>query len=132
MFIYLSVDSFHKDKSGGMFVNAMSNVQKILGESNEWSDVKCSEQNRYGVLSAFNKENKLKCHFRFGTGVAVRNSEVIKCLLDAQPVCMYFIGIFNKVSNNFIVNFIDFRPPNSYLCAIFDARNAIERGKLAE
>lgn len=115
-----------------MFLSAMTTVQKILGESNEWSDIKFSEHSRYGVLSAFNTINKLKCHFRFGTGVVVRNSEVIKCLFEAQPVCVYFNGILHEISNNFIFNFIDFRPPNSYLCATFDARNAIERKRFAE
>lgn len=83
-----------------MLVKAMTDVKRILGENNEWSDVKCSEQTRYGVLSATNTKNKLKCHFRFGTGVVVRNSEVIQCLFEAQPVCMCHIGIFNGISNN--------------------------------
>lgn len=85
-----------------MLVNAMNDVQKILGENDEWSDVKCSEQTRFGVLSAINTKNKLKCHFRFGTGVVVRNSDVIKSLFEAQPVCMCFIVVFyNGISNNF-------------------------------
>lgn len=56
----------------------------------------------YCILSAIHSSSKIQCHFIFGTGVSVRNSEVIKCLFDAQPVCMYSKLI--RMTNNLIIH----------------------------
>lgn len=81
-------DSFHADKSGQVFVNGMNDTVKLLAQSDDWFIQGCSEQTRYGVLSATFKIMNVKCTFQFGTGVIVRNTDVIKALLDAQPVGM--------------------------------------------
>lgn len=65
----------------------MNNVVKVLQNTDKWADVKCSEQSRRGIVSAKYVKLGQRCHFRFGTGVVVRNSDVIKSLLNAQPVC---------------------------------------------
>lgn len=66
-------------------------MTKILSESSYWTNVKCSEEHRYGIVFATAKGFKQKCHFRFGTGVVVRNSEVIAALFDAQPICRQLV-----------------------------------------
>lgn len=81
-------DSFHADKSGHVFVNGMNDTVKLMAQSDDWFVQSCSEQTRYGVLSATFKIMNIKCTFQFGTGVIVRNTDVIKALLDAQPVGM--------------------------------------------
>lgn len=69
----------------------MNETQKLMQKSEEWSNVECSEQSRYAILSAehvFSNSEKKKCHFRFGTGVAVKNTEIVNSLFAAQPVGM--------------------------------------------
>lgn len=69
----------------------MNETLKLMRDSEEWSNVECSEQSRYAILSAEHvipgSENR-KCHFTFGTGVAVKNTEIIQSLFAAQPVGM--------------------------------------------
>lgn len=84
-----TVNTYTIDKSGPVFVAGMNDVQKILDKSGDWSDTKCSDQTRYAILSAVNKAKNLKCNFTFGTGVAVRNTDVINTLFAAQPVGMF-------------------------------------------
>lgn len=79
-------NTFSTDKSGSIFVNGMNDAQKLLIQSGEWIEAKCSEQTRYAILSAAHKTTNVKCNFSFGTGVAVRNTEVINSMFAAQPV----------------------------------------------
>lgn len=85
---HAAVDSFHIDRSGQIFINGMNEAMKLMQQSNYWTDIKCSEQTRYGILSAVYLPLDLKCHFTFGTGVGVRNTDIIKSLFAAQPVGM--------------------------------------------
>lgn len=67
----------------------MNEVQKLIQANAFWSNVKCSEQTRYGILSAIytsSNSTQMNCNFSFGTGVAVVNTEVINSLFAAQPV----------------------------------------------
>lgn len=66
----------------------MNRAMQLLEKSADWTTVKCSEQTRYGILSGSHKLNneKIECRFAFGTGVTVRNSEIINILFAAQPV----------------------------------------------
>lgn len=69
----------------------MNEAQKLLAQNNnEWSNAECSEQTRYGILSVTHKATNQKCQFSFGTGVSVRNTDILNSLFDAQPVGMYF------------------------------------------
>lgn len=86
LFFNSTDNSFHADKSGQTFVNGMNDTMKLLSINNEWSDAECSEQTRYGILSVTHKATNLKCNFTFGTGVGVRNTEVVNSLFEAQPV----------------------------------------------
>lgn len=86
--IYLDLhQSFHNDKSGAIFVAGMNDAHKIMVDSNEWSNVKCSEQTRYGILSATHNATNIDCCFTFGTGVFVRNNDLVKSFLDVQKIC---------------------------------------------
>ncbi|XP_055299892.1 uncharacterized protein LOC129567252 [Sitodiplosis mosellana] len=90
--VYLDLHkSFNTDKSGQVFVNGMNDTLKFLSNSGEWSDAKCSEQTRYGILSATHTATSLKCNFSFGTGVGVRNTDVINSLFTAQPVARQMV-----------------------------------------
>lgn len=84
-------NSFHADKTGSVFIDGMNETVNLMQKSEEWSNVKCSEQSRYAILSAdytgSDSEPK-KCHFTFGTGVAVKNTEIVNSLFAAQPVGM--------------------------------------------
>lgn len=66
----------------------MNDAQKLLSQSGDWLYATCSEQTRYATLSAVHKGTNIRCHFTFGTGVAVRNTDVINSLFAAQPVGM--------------------------------------------
>lgn len=69
----------------------MNETVKLMQKSKEWSNVKCSDQSRYAILSADHislDSEKKTCHFTFGTGVAVKNTEIINCLFAAQPIGM--------------------------------------------
>lgn len=71
----------------------MNEALQLMKQSNDWSNVKCTEQSRYGMLLANHKWPNLKpneCRFMFGTGVAVRNTEVINSLFAAQSVGMHW------------------------------------------
>lgn len=75
----------------------MNTVQNLLKQSNgEWTDISCSEPTRYGILSATYTATKQQCNFLFGTGVVVRNTEVINSLFTAQPVGMHFCQILER------------------------------------
>lgn len=69
----------------------MNETRKLMQKSEEWSNIECSEQSRYAILSAdhiCSNTEKKKCHFTFGTGVTVKNTEIINSLFAAQPVGM--------------------------------------------
>ncbi|XP_031634243.1 uncharacterized protein LOC116347682 [Contarinia nasturtii] len=90
--IYLDLhDSFNTDRRGQVFVAGMDETLKLLQESCDWFNAKCSEQSRYGILSATNSSTNWECNFRFGTGVAVRNSDIISTLFEAQPVARQLV-----------------------------------------
>lgn len=100
----LTDDSFHKDKAGSVFIDGMNETQKLLTQSGEWRDAKRTEQTRYAILSAVHANTSLQCNFSFGTGVQVRNTEVLSSLFAAQPVgmCPFSSSKINpcgKVSN---------------------------------
>lgn len=71
-----------------MFVSKMNETMKLMLENANWSNVRCSEQTRYGILSAdyTATQQPMHCNFSFGTGVSVRNTDVINSLFAAQPV----------------------------------------------
>lgn len=84
-------NSFHTDKAGQIFIDGMNKTRQLLEKSDEWTNVECSEQTRYAILSAEHigsDPERKKCHFTFGTGVAVKNTEIINTLFAAQPVGM--------------------------------------------
>lgn len=81
-------NSFHADKAGPIFIEGINETLKLMQKSDEWAGIKCSEQSRYGIISADHTSEKKKCHFRFGTGVAVKNTEIVNGLFAAQPVGM--------------------------------------------
>lgn len=72
---------------GKVYIDGISNAEELFAQSAIWSDVACSDQTRYGILSVTHVPTRTKCRMIFGTGVPVRNSEVVQCLFDAQPVC---------------------------------------------
>lgn len=84
-------NSFNADKSSQVFIEGMNELVKLLQTNEEWSNVDCLGISRYDILSAdhmgANSEKK-KCHFTFGTGVAVKNTEIINSMFAAQPVGM--------------------------------------------
>lgn len=88
LFLCVSVDnSFYEDKIKSAFIEGMNVTQKLMEKSEEWSEkVEKSEHSRYAILSAEHIACKIRCTFRFGTGVAVKNTEIIKSLFAAQPV----------------------------------------------
>lgn len=71
-----------------IFIDGMNAAKKLLEQNMDWTDEECSGITRYSILSATHKATNLKCNFTFGTGVAVRNCDVIMSLFDAQPVGM--------------------------------------------
>lgn len=75
----------------------MNETQKLLQKSEEWSNIECSEHSRYAILSADHNSEKKKCHFSFGTGVTVKNTEIINAFFAAQPVGMRRIP-FRKIT----------------------------------
>lgn len=80
-------NSFHEDKIKSVFIEGMNATQKLMEASEEWSKVEKSEHSRYAILSADHIDCKtIRCHFTFGTGVAVKNTEIISSLFAAQPV----------------------------------------------
>lgn len=80
-------DSFHTDKIKSVdIILGMNETQKIMEKSEEWSDVGKSEHSKYAILSAEHIVSKKRCHFTFGTGVAVKNTEIVDSLFAAQPV----------------------------------------------
>lgn len=80
-------DSFHQDKAAKIFSDGITTAEQLFNKSAEWSEVKCSELTRYGILSVTHNATKIKCRMIFGTGVPVRNTKVVQSLFDAQPVC---------------------------------------------
>lgn len=97
MFFFVD-NSFNTDKTGSLFVEGMNEVVKILRKRGNWAKLKCSEQTRYGTLSAEYTSDDLKlieCRFTFGTGVAVKNTEILNSLFAAQPVGTYYTLIWH-------------------------------------
>lgn len=94
MYFSSTVNSFTTDKSGEVFVKGINDAMKLLQQKDNWSNVHCSEQSRYATLSASYhlspqsvcSPQMLPCKFTFGTGVGVRNTELIESLFAAQPV----------------------------------------------
>lgn len=81
-------NSFHADKAGSVFIEGMNETRKLMQNSEIWTNIECSEQSRYAILSADHISEKKKCHLTFGTGVTVKNTEIINSLFAAQPVGM--------------------------------------------
>lgn len=88
--------TYHQDKTAKVYVDGICTAEELFTKSSAWSDAQCSEQTRYGVLTVTHNATKLKCRMTFGTGVPVRNTLVIRCLFDAQPVCECDIDIHIK------------------------------------
>lgn len=92
VFLCIFVDkSFHADKSGPIFVHGMNDTLKLMQKSDEWSVINCSDQSRYGILTVdytCSGAEPKKCRFTFGTGVGVKNTEIVQKIFDAQPVGM--------------------------------------------
>lgn len=65
-------------------------VRGLIEGKGEWSNVKLTEQSRYGILSAMHNSTKTNCNFIFGTGVFARNHDLVKCLFNVQQVCKAF------------------------------------------
>lgn len=86
----------------------MNDTVKLMQQNSDWKDAKCSEQTRYGILSAIHVPTDMNCHFTFGTGVGVRNSDVVKCLFNTQPVGM-FKFIINLISVKLCYNSMPYR-----------------------
>lgn len=91
-------DSFHQDKTGKVYIDGIVNAEELFAQSSNWSDPTCSEQTRYGILSVMHKATKIKCRMIFGTGVPVRNTKVIQCLFDAQPLCKCTVNVIRELN----------------------------------
>lgn len=83
-------NSFNADKTGSVFIQGMSDTVKLMQNNSEWTNIQLSERARHAILSAdhIGSGTSKKCQFTFGTGVAVKNTEIVKGLLDAQIVGM--------------------------------------------
>lgn len=62
-------------------------MKKLLERSKEWTAITRSGRIRFHTVSATHKESKINCRFVSGTGVFVKNNDVVNCLLDAQQAC---------------------------------------------
>lgn len=108
----ISVDSYTKDKSGPIFSDAIALAVKLFKSSTEWSDVKCTEPSRYGTIYATHAATDIKCQIIFGTGVPVRNTQVIQCLFTKQPVCKFRVNWSQDTPQNINRPFIRFQVAN--------------------
>lgn len=91
--LFTSDATYHQDKTAKVYVDGICTAEELFTKSSIWSDVRCSEQTRYGILSVTHNATKIRCRMVFGTGVPVRNTLVVQCLFDVQPVCEYLIGV---------------------------------------
>lgn len=98
-------NSFHADKAGPVFIDGLDKTRELMEKGDDWSNVECSERSRYAILSAEHVGSKRKCNFTFGTGVAVKNTEIINSFFVAQPVgkqksISYFEMAFGTISHH--------------------------------
>lgn len=100
--LFIADATYHQDKTAKVYVDGICTAAELFKKSMVWSDVRCPEPTRYGILSVTHNATKLKCRMIFGTGVPVRNTLVVQCLFDVQPVCECYIDIdMSKYQNQY-------------------------------
>lgn len=81
------VGTFHVRRTDIELKSSMHGVVKCLQNDKSWSVPGCIIQNDELIVIAILKGMNIECHFRFGSGILVRNTDLIRCIFDAQPMC---------------------------------------------